>query len=332
MRIPRIGGTMSTNEPLPVAFADVRAAAERLRGIANRTPVMTSRTFNTLVGHDVFFKCESFQRGGAFKFRGAYNRLCQLSDEEKKRGVVAFSSGNHAQGVALAAQLLGIPATIVMPDDAPVVKLAATRGYGAKVIIYDRLTGNREQIATQLSHDRGLTLVPPFNDPGIIAGQGTAALELLEQVPDLDAIVTPVGGGGLISGCSIVAKGLSPQIKIYGVEAIGADDARQSLQQNRIISIPPPTTIADGIRVQSVGTLTFPIMRALLRDIVLVSDDEIIQALRFVISRMKLVVEPTGAVPIAAVMQHRIPGNLKRVGVIVSGGNIGMELLSRVVV
>ncbi len=322
---------MSLLESLPVTFADVRAAAERLRGVANRTPVMTSRTFNARVGRDVFFKCENFQRAGAFKFRGAYNRLSQLSDAEKQRGVVAFSSGNHAQGVALAAKLLNIPAAIVMPDDAPPVKLAATRGYGAEVIVYDRFKGSREEIATRLSKERGLTLVPPFNDPHIIAGQGTAALELLEDVPDLDALVTPVGGGGLISGCAIAAKNLRPQIAVYGVEAEGADDARQSLRENRIISIPPPTTIADGIRTQSVGALTFAIMRQLLSDIVLVSDDEIIDALRFVLPRMKLVVEPTGAVPIAAVMQNRIPASMKRVGIIVSGGNIGMDLLKSIV-
>ena len=317
-------------ENLPVNFADVRAAAERLGGVANRTPVMTSRTFNALVGREVFFKCENFQRGGAFKFRGAYNRLSQLSDDEKQRGIVAFSSGNHAQGVALAAKLLNIPAAIVMPDDAPPVKLVATSGYGAEVIVYDRLKASREEIATRLSKERGLTLVPPFNDPRIIAGQGTAALELLTDVPDLDALVSPVGGGGLISGCAIAAKGLRPQIQIYGVEAEGADDAKQSMQRGEIVHIPPPTTIADGIRTQSIGTLTFPIMRKLLSDIVLVNDSEIMDALRFVLPRMKMVVEPTGAVPIAAVMQNRIPANLKRVGVIVSGGNIGMEMLSSI--
>jgi threonine dehydratase len=292
---------------------------------------MTSRTFDEMTGRQVFFKCENFQRAGAFKFRGAYNRLSQLSDGEKKRGVVAFSSGNHAQGVALAAKLLDITAAIVMPDDAPPVKLAATRGYDAQVIVYDRLTGNREAIASQLSKERGMTLVPPFNDPHIIAGQGTAAMELMEQVTNLDAIVSPVGGGGLISGCAIAAKAMRPSIQIYGVEAVGADDGKQSLARGEIVHIDPPNTIADGIRTQSVGTLTFAIMRQLLSDIVLVSDDEIITALRFVIPRMKIVVEPTGAVPIAAVMQNRIPSNLKRVGIIVSGGNIGMELLGEII-
>jgi threonine dehydratase len=321
---------MMTNS-LPVTLSDVQRAAKRLRGIANRTPVVTSRTFNAMVGREVFFKCENLQRAGAFKFRGAYNRLSQLSDGEKKRGIVAFSSGNHAQGTALAAKLLGIPAVIVMPDDAPSVKLAATRGYGAEVIIYDRLKESREAIATKLSQERGLTLVPPFNDVHIIAGQGTAALELVQEIPDLDAIVTPVGGGGLISGCAVAAKGLNPRISVYGVEAVGADDAKQSLQRGEIVHIDPPTTIADGIRTQSIGSLTFPIMRELLSDIVIVSDDEILDAVRFALFRMKLVVEPTGAVPMAAVMQNRIPGNLKRVGVVLSGGNISPELVSEIV-
>lgn len=315
---------------LPVTFADVCTAASRLNGVANHTPVMTSRTFNAMTGREVFFKCENFQRGGAFKFRGAYNRLAQLNDAEKKRGVVAFSSGNHAQGVALAAKLLNIPAAIVMPNDAPPVKLAATRGYGAEVIVYDHLAGNREAIARQLADERGMTLVPPFNDPHIIAGQGTAALELIEEVTDLDAIVTPVGGGGLISGCAIAAKGMRPSIQIIGVEAVGADDAKQSLARGEIVHIAPPNTIADGIRTQAIGTLTFAIMRELVSDIVLVSDEEIIAALRFVLPRMKMIVEPTGAVPIAAVMQNRIPANLKRVGVIVSGGNISSEILQMI--
>ncbi len=316
-------------ENLPIEFDDVRAAAERLRGVAHRTPVLTSRTFDALTGRTVFFKCENFQRGGSFKFRGAYNRLSQLSAEEKRRGVVAFSSGNHAQGVALAAQLLGVPAVIVMPNDAPAVKRDATRSYGAEVIVYDRQTGNREEIARQLSTERGLTLVPPFNDPFIMAGQGTAALELLQEVPDLDALVTPVGGGGLISGCATAAKGLRPGIAVYGVEAEGADDARQSLREGRIIKIPPPQTIADGIRTEAVGALTFAVMRARVDDIMLVSDAEILEAVRFALLRMKIVVEPTGAVPVAAVMmQNRLPATARRVGVIVSGGNIDPGLLS----
>ncbi len=313
---------------LPVTFEDVRAAAERLRGFANRTPVLTSRTFNAQTGREVFFKCENFQRSGAFKFRGAYNRLVQLSADEKRRGVVAFSSGNHAQGIALAAQLLGIPAVIVMPNDAPAVKLAATRGYGAEVILYDRQTANREQIAGRLSAERGLTLVPPFDDPYVIAGQGTAALELVQDVPELDALMTPVGGGGLISGCALAAKGLRPEIAVYGVEAEGADDARQSLREGRIVKIPPPQTIADGIRTESVGSLTFAIMCELVDDIVLVSDAQILEAVRFALLRMKMVVEPTGAVPIAAVMQNRLPASARRVGIIVSGGNLDPGLLN----
>lgn len=322
---------MSTSIPLPVSFTDVHRASARLRGVANKTPVVTSRTFNALTGRQVFFKCENFQRGGAFKFRGAYNRLAQLSDDEKRRGVVAFSSGNHAQGVALAAKLLNIPAAIVMPDDAPQVKLDATRGYGAEVIVYDRLRGDREKIANELATTRGMTLVPPFNDPHIIAGQGTAALELCEEISDLDALVVPVGGGGLISGCAIAAKGAREKIAVYGVEPEGADDARQSLETKSIVKIAPPKTIADGVRTESIGTLTFAVMRELLSAIVLVSDAEILDAVRFVMTRMKMVVEPTGAVSIAAVMQNKIPRDLKRVGIIVSGGNLSLEVLSRLV-
>lgn len=321
---------MSNPQSLPLTFDDVRAAAERLRGVANRTPVFTSRTFNALTGREVFFKCENFQRGGAFKFRGAYNRLVQLNAEEKARGVVAFSSGNHAQGVALAAKLLGIPATIVMPDDAPRIKLEATRGYGAQVILYDRLTGDREALARELVQARGATLVPPFNDPHIIAGQGTTALELLTEVPELDALIAPVGGGGLLAGCALAAKHLRSSIQLFGVEAEGADDAKQSLHRGEIVHIPPPTTIADGIRTPAIGTLTFPILRALLNDIVLVNDAEILDAVRFALTRLKIVVEPTGAVPIAAVMQNRIPANCRRVGIIVSGGNIGAQVLQTI--
>jgi threonine dehydratase len=315
-------------ESLAITFADVRAAAERLKGVAHRTPVLTSRTLNALTGREVFIKCENLQRGGAFKFRGAFNRLSRLSEADKARGIVAFSSGNHAQGVALAAHLLGIPAVIVMPDDAPPVKVDATRGYGAEIVLNNRQTSSREEIARRLSEERGLTLVPPFNDPDIIAGQGTAGLELVEEVPDLDAIITPIGGGGLVSGCAIAAKALRPNIAVYGVEAEGADDARCSLREGRIIIIPPPATIADGIRTTAVGTLTFAIMRQLVDDVVLVNDTEILDAVRFLLLRMKIVVEPTGAVPVAAVMQNRIPAGLQRVGVIASGGNIDPVLLS----
>ncbi len=314
-------------ERLAVTVEDVRAAAQGLKGVANRTPVLTSRTLNALTGREVFLKCESLQRGGSFKFRGAYHRLSRLSDEEKKCGVVSFSSGNHAQGVALAAQILGVPAVIVMPDDVPAVKLDATRGYGAEVILVNRHTSSREEVARRLAQGRGLTLVPPFNDPHVIAGQGTAALEFLEEVHDLDALVTPIGGGGLISGSAITAKAMRPSIEIYGVEAEGADDARQSMREGRIISIPPPTTIADGIRTQAVGTLNFAIMRQLVEDVVVVNDAEILDAVRFLVMRMKIVVEPTGAVPVAAVMAGRIPAKYRRVGLILSGGNIDPSVL-----
>ena len=239
-----------------ISLEDVRAAAERLRGVANRTPVVSSRTLNARVGAEVFFKCENLQRGGAFKFRGAYNRLKLLTPDERARGIVAFSSGNHAQGVALAARELGIAACVVMPTDAPTLKLAATRGYGAEVVTYDRLHEDREAIASQLARERGLTVVPPYDHPAIMAGQGTAALELLEEVPDLDWLLMPVGGGGLLSGCTIAATGLRPQIKVVGVETETSDDWVQSLRAGHPVHIPPPETIADGIRTQQPGQFT----------------------------------------------------------------------------
>ncbi len=310
-----------------VTFADVREAAGRLEGVANRTPVVTSRTLDEKTGLRVFLKCESFQRGGAFKFRGAYNRISRLSREEARRGVVAFSSGNHAQGVALAARLLGVPATIVMPADAPPVKLTATRGYGAEVVPYDRLEEDREEIGRRLARDRGLTLVPPYDDPAIIAGQGTTALELLEDVPELDALIVPVSGGGLIAGCATAARGLRPGIRVLGVEPEDADDTRRSLAAGERVTIPPPATIADGLRVLSPGRLTFPVVRRLVEAVVTVSEAEIRAALRFLLLRMKLVVEPSGAVGVAAVLAGRIPAPC-RVGVVVSGGNIDPALLA----
>jgi threo-3-hydroxy-L-aspartate ammonia-lyase len=313
-----------------ISMADVRAAAERLRGVANRTPVATSRTMNELVEARVFFKCENLQRGGAFKFRGAYNRLVTLSPEERSRGVVAFSSGNHAQGVALAASELGIPATIVMPTDAPPLKLAATRGYGAEVVTYDRLTEDREAIAQQLARERGLTVVPPYDHPMIMAGQGTAALELLEEVPDLDWLLMPVGGGGLLSGCTIAATSLRPSIKVVGVETETSDDWVQSLRAGHPVHIPPPQTIADGIRTQQPGSLTFPIVQSLAYSVSTVTDDEVKAAMRYFLLRLKLLVEPTGAVPVALLLSGRLPLKGSRVGVILSGGNADPGLLAEV--
>ena len=314
-----------------VTFSDVQSAAERLRGQAHRTPVVTSRTFDQIAGCRVFFKCENLQRGGAFKFRGAYNALSQLTLEQRQRGVVAFSSGNHAQGLALAAKVLGIPATVVMPSDAPQIKVEATRGYGAEIVLYDRLTGDREAIARQLADERGLTVIPPFDHPHIIAGQGTAAMELFQDVPDLDVLITPVGGGGLISGCATAAKAMRPGVRVIGVETEPANDAWQSLRTGQRVTIAPPDTIADGIRTTSLGVITFEIMRKLVDEIALVTDADVIEAMRFMLLRMKLLAEPTGAVPVAALMAHKVDGIAgKRVGVIVSGGNADPAMLLRI--
>src|SRR5437016_5130131 len=275
--------TRSSRSDDAIAFEDVQRAAERLHGMANRTQVATSRTVDGLVGGQVFFKCENLQRGGAFKFRGAYNRLAALSAQEKARGVVAFSSGNHAQGVALAARELGVHASVVMPTDAPALKVAATRDYGAEIIRYDRLTEDREAIARRLAEERGLTLVPPYDHPLIMAGQGTAALELVEQVGELDWLLMPVGGGGLLSGCTTAATALQPAIKVVGVETETSNDWVQSLEAGYPIHIPPPDTVADGIRTQQPGSLTFPIVQALGHGVKTVSDDEVKQAMRFML-------------------------------------------------
>lgn len=314
---------------LAITFDDVQAAAARLRGIAHRTPVLTSRTVDELSGYEVYFKGENFQRAGAFKFRGAYNALAQLSQAERKRGVVAFSSGNHAQGVAYAAKLLGMPATIVMPTGAPAAKLAATRGYGAEVQFYDRLTEDRVQMARELAEARGAALLPSFDHPGVMAGQGTAALELLEDVPDLDVLVAPIGGGGLLSGCATAAKGLKPDMRVLGVETEAGNDWWLSFQANERVKIDPPNTIADGIRLQQPGELTFPVVRALVEEIILVSDAEVIEAMKLLLLRMKILAEPTGAVAPAAVLQKRVGPAGSKVGVIISGGNVDGPLLAK---
>jgi len=313
-----------------ITFADVQAAADRLAGVAHRTPVLTSRTVNRLTGYRVYFKCENFQRAGAFKFRGAYNTLAQLSAAERARGVVAYSSGNHAQGVAYAARLLGIPAAIVMPTDAPQSKLAATRDYGAEVIFHDRRTQDRAQMARAIAAERGAVIVPPFDHPHIMAGQGTAALELLQDVPDLDVLVVPVGGGGLLSGCVTAAKGLRPDIRVFGVETERSNDWWQSFRANRRVKIDPPDTIADGMRTQQPGKLTFPLIRALVEDIVLVSEAEVVEAVRLLLLRMKILAEPTGAVAPAAVLQRRVGSPGARVGVIISGGNVDADVLREI--
>ena len=317
---------MSEHEP--ISFADVRAAQARLGGIAHHTPIVTSHTLNMRANTKAFLKCENLQRGGAFKFRGAYNTISQLSEEARHRGVLAFSSGNHAQGVALAAQLLGAPAIICMPNDAPAVKVAATRGYGAKVVFYDRLKDDREAFARGIAEERGLTLVPPYDDLRIMAGAGTAALELVEEVGDLDTVLVPIGGGGLISGSSIAIHGINPNVQVIGVEPAGADDTLQSLRAGQRVQIPPPGTIADGLRVMTPGALTFPVVQRHVADIVTVSDDEIRAALRFAIERLKLVIEPSGAVPLAALLSGRLPAASRRTGLIISGGNIDPPLLA----
>jgi threonine dehydratase len=308
---------------LAIRFADIEAARERLRGVAHRTPVLTSRSADARTGARLFFKCENLQRTGAFKFRGAYNALAQFSPEQRARGVVAFSSGNHAQAIALAAQLLGIPATIVMPQDAPPIKIEATRGYGAEIVFYDRYREDREAIGRALAAERGLTLIPPFDHPHVMAGQGTAAAELIEDVGALDALVVCVGGGGLISGCAVAAKHLAPGCRVIGVEPEAGNDVQLSLAAGRIVHIDVPATIADGAQTQHAGQLTFPVIQALVAEIVTVPDAALVRAMRFFAERMKLVVEPTGALAAAAVFE-RLALAGRRVGVIVSGGNVDL--------
>ena len=312
-----------------LTFEDIKAAAGRLAGRIHRTPMITCRSFDAAVGASVYFKCENLQRAGSFKIRGALNKLLTLSERERARGVVAFSSGNHAQGVALAARMVGTSAVIVMPRDAPRLKLAATRGYGAEVVLYDRQTEDREAIARRLVQESGRVLVPPYDDPAIMAGQGTAALELLEDVPVLDALLTPVGGGGLMAGCSTAVKAMDRATRLFGVEADTANDTWLSLKKGERVTIPPPPTIADGIRNLSPGELTFPILQKNLDGILLVSDEEIAAALRFLLFRAKLLVEATGAVPAAAVLSGKLPlPRGSRVGVVLSGGNVDPAALA----
>lgn len=305
-------------------YDDVVAAAARLEGHAHRTPVMRSRTVDALLGAEVAFKCEPFQRGGSFKFRGAFNALSQLSAAQRTAGVVAFSSGNHAQAVALAARLLGVPATIVMPHDSPAIKLAATRGYGAEIVIYDRFTEDREAISRRLASEQGRTLIPPFDHPHIIAGQGTATKELLDEVGPLDVLFVCMGGGGLVSGAALAARALSPHCKVYGVEPEAGNDGQQSFRSGARVRIPTPNTIADGAQTQQVGELTFAIIQRELADVLTVSDAQLVEAMHLFAERMKLVVEPTGCLAFAGARHGGINLRGKRVGVIVSGGNIDL--------
>jgi threonine dehydratase len=307
----------------------IRVAEARIRQLVHRTPVVTSRTFDEASGRRVFFKCENFQRAGAFKMRGATNKILSLSTDERERGVVAFSSGNHAQAVALAARDARVRAVIVMPTDAPRTKLAATRGYGAEVVTYDRQREDREEVARRLSERDGLVVVPPFDDYHIIAGQGTCALELFEDVADLDALLTPCGGGGLFAGASTAAKALRPEVRCFPVESELSDDTRQSFLKGERVHIPPPATIADGMRTQMPGALTFPILRENAEDVLTVSEQEIVETMRFLLFRMKILVEPTGAVAAAAVLFGKLPRGIERVGVVLSGGNVDPEALAR---
>ncbi|GAA0343725.1 pyridoxal-phosphate dependent enzyme [Actinoallomurus spadix] len=307
----------------PVTLEDVRSAAARIAGVAHRTPVLRSRTLDALVGAEVFLKCENLQRIGAFKFRGAYNAASRLTPEQLAKGIAAYSSGNHAQAVALAARELGTTAVILMPEDTPQSKMDATAGYGAEIVTYDRYTGDRVAIGEAMAADRGLALIPPYEHPHVIAGQGTAALELIEEVGDLGALVVPVGGGGLIAGSATAAKGLTPASRVIGVEPEAGDDTKRSLEAGRRVSIPVPRTIADGQAADIPGELTFSINRRLVDEIALVTDDQIRAAMRLAFERLKIVIEPSGATPLAALLSGRITPLPPRVGVIVSGGNIG---------
>jgi len=315
--------------PLAISFDDVAAAAVRLAGVTHRTPVLTSRTADERTGARLFFKCENLQRMGAFKFRGAYNALSRFTPEQRQRGVLAFSSGNHAQAIALAARLLRMPSVIVMPNDAPAAKLAATRAYqhgqpGSEVVLYDRYTEDRAALGARLASERGMTLIPPYDHPDVMAGQGTAALELIEETGPLDALLVCLGGGGLLSGCAVAATHLSPGIAVWGVEPEAGNDTQQSLARGEIVSIAVPQTIADGAQTQASGQLTFPVIQALAKGVLTVSDAQLVATMRFFAERMKLVVEPTGCLAAAALLEGAIDLRGQRVGVIVSGGNVDL--------
>ena len=312
------------NTPSTPTFEDVIAASQRLEGHAHRTPVLTSRTVDHELGAKVFFKCENFQRMGAFKFRGAFNALSRFDEQQRKAGVVAFSSGNHAQAIALSARLLGIPATIVMPHDAPAMKVTATKGYGGNVVMYDRYTEDREEITRSLAQKHGMTLIPPYDHPDVIAGQGTAAKELFEEIGPLDACFVSLGGGGLLAGSALSARALSPNCKVYGVEPTAGNDGQQSFRSGTIVHIETPKTIADGAQSQHLGNYTFDVMRRMVQDVLTATDEELVDCMRFFASRMKIVVEPTGCLGFAAARQMKSQLKGKRVGVVVSGGNVDM--------
>jgi len=316
---------------MSIQLKDVERAAERLAGIAHRTPVLTSRTLDERTNARVHVKAECFQRGGAFKFRGAFNKISSLEVDALRCGVLAYSSGNHAQAVAIAAALLGSHATIVMPEDAPAAKLDATRGYGAEVVPYDRWTESREEIGAQLAGERGLELVRPYDDPLVMAGQGTVALELLEEAPELDVLVVPMSGGGLMAGCATVAKALRPGIRTVGVEPEAGDDTRRSLAAGDRVRIDVPRTIADGLQASEPGELTFDVNRRLVDEVVTVTDEEIVGAMIFLFDRLKIVAEPSGAVGIAALLGGKLDARDRSVGVVLSGGNVGAARFAELV-
>src|SRR5215510_2070788 len=309
----------------------IHEARERISSRIHSTPVLTSRQFNEVAGKEVYFKCENFQRAGAFKIRGATNKIQSLTPEEKQRGIVAFSSGNHAQAVALAGREAGVRALVAMPEDAPAAKVAATRGYGAEVVFYDRHKQDREAFAMDIAERERLVMVPPYDDYFVLAGQGTCGLELLEDVPELDCVLAPCSGGGLFAGVATAAKALNPKIRCFPVEPDTADDTLQSFRKGERVSIPPPPTIADGLRVQIPGKLTFPIVQKLAEDVLTVSDEEILETLRFILFRMKLLIETSGVAAAAAVMFRKLPADVRRVGVVLSGGNIDPDLLQSVI-
>lgn len=314
-----------------LSFHDVEQAARRIEGAAHRTPVLTSRTANAQCGGQLFFKCENYQRMGAFKFRGAYNAIAQFSEEQRRAGVLTFSSGNHAQAIALSARLAGIRSAIIMPLDAPQMKMRATREYGGEIITYDRYTEDREEIAQRLARERGMTLIPPYDHPHVIAGQGTAARELFEETGPLDVLLVPLGGGGLLAGSALSARALSPNCRVIGVEPEAGNDGQQSLRSGTIVTIAAPKTIADGAATTHLGKHNFEVIRRTVDDIVTVTDDQLVQQMRFFAERMKMIAEPTGCLAAAAAMQGVVPVEGKRVGVLISGGNVDLANFARFV-
>ena len=314
--------------PLAICYDDIVQAHQRITGVALKTPVLTSSTANEQTGAQLFFKCENFQHMGAFKFRGAYNALVKLSPQQQAKGVIAFSSGNHAQAIALSARKLGIRAVIVMPKDSPAVKIAATRGYGGEVVLYDRYLEDREAISNKLAQEQGLTLIPPYDYPDVMAGRGTAAKELFEEVGELDVLLVPLGGGGLLSGCATVAKALYPNCQVIGVEPAAGNDGQQSFRSGKIVKIETPVTIADGAQTAALGHYTFPVIQERVDNILTATDDQLISAMKFFTSRMKIVVEPTGCLGAAVAFGDQLDLRGKRVGVIISGGNVDLARLA----